>query len=162
MSVGSGVLPRVTLPASRPTFAEVAEAHLDSVYRYLVHMTRNRDLADDLTSATFERALKDWRRYDPRKGEPKSWLVQVARRVALDHLRSEGRRRAREARYAAGEPGAEEAPEPRGAIGPGLRVAEVPAVLRARARGRSKMRILRTARAHLRLLRDLPVTPSAG
>jgi dolichol-phosphate mannosyltransferase len=44
------------------------------------------------------------------------------------------------------------------ALGLGYRVAEVPAVLRARGAGSSKMRILRTLRAHLRLLRDLPVT----
>jgi dolichol-phosphate mannosyltransferase len=45
------------------------------------------------------------------------------------------------------------------ALSLGLRVAEVPARLRVRRAGTSKMRILRTARAHLRLLRDLPVTP---
>jgi dolichol-phosphate mannosyltransferase len=45
------------------------------------------------------------------------------------------------------------------ALGRGLRVAEVPARLRARSSGRSKLRLLRTIRAHLRLLRDLPVTP---
>lgn len=45
------------------------------------------------------------------------------------------------------------------ALAMGLRVAEVPARLRVRSAGTSKMRLLRTARAHLRLLRDLPVTP---
>ena len=45
------------------------------------------------------------------------------------------------------------------AVGLGLRVAEVPAVLRVRAAGGSKMRVLGTIRAHLRLLRDLSVTP---
>jgi dolichol-phosphate mannosyltransferase len=44
------------------------------------------------------------------------------------------------------------------ALAAGLRVREVPARLRARRAGRSKMRLLRTAAAHLRLLRDLPVT----
>ena len=42
----------------------------------------------------------------------------------------------------------------------GWRVVEVPSVLRVRARGGSKMRVLRTIRAHLALLRDLSVTPS--
>jgi dolichol-phosphate mannosyltransferase len=46
------------------------------------------------------------------------------------------------------------------AVGRGLRVVEIPAILRARVRGRSKMKLLRTMRAHLRLLRDLPVTRS--
>lgn len=45
------------------------------------------------------------------------------------------------------------------ALARGLRVVEVPAILRVRASGTSKMRLLRTIRAHLRLLRDLPVTP---
>ena len=44
------------------------------------------------------------------------------------------------------------------ALREGMRVVEVPAVLRARRAGGSKMRVWRTVRAHLRLLRDLPVT----
>ena len=45
------------------------------------------------------------------------------------------------------------------ALQAGFRVVEVPAVLRARRAGRSKMRLFPTIRSHLRLLRDLPVTP---
>jgi dolichol-phosphate mannosyltransferase len=46
------------------------------------------------------------------------------------------------------------------ALANGLRVKEVPATLRVRRAGRSKMRLWRATKAHLRLLRDLPVTPS--
>ncbi|MCC6832207.1 MAG: sigma-70 family RNA polymerase sigma factor [Thermoleophilia bacterium] len=97
--------------AARPDFADVAAAELDGVHRYLVHMLRDPVLAEDVTSATFERALRDWRRYDPAKGRPGVWLIEIARRQALDHLRSEGRRRRREERFAAMEP--RSAPEPR-------------------------------------------------
>lgn len=45
------------------------------------------------------------------------------------------------------------------ALAKGLRVVEVPARLRVRRAGKSKMRLWKTVRAHLRLLRDLPVTP---
>lgn len=94
----------ISARASAPqSFAEAADAHLDGVYRYLRRMTRDPDLADDLTSETFERALKAWRRYDPEKAPALVWLVAIARRVAFDHTRSERRRRAREARYAAGD-----------------------------------------------------------
>jgi dolichol-phosphate mannosyltransferase len=44
------------------------------------------------------------------------------------------------------------------ALAAGLRVREVPARLRVRRAGTSKMRLLKTIGAHLRLLRDLPVT----
>lgn len=105
----------MSAPTARPRFADVAAENIDGVHRYLCHLTGNRDLADDLTSATFERALRDWGRYDPERGRPSVWLVEVARRVALDHFRKDGRRRAREERYAAGEPDAVPGPDaPRG------------------------------------------------
>jgi RNA polymerase sigma-70 factor (ECF subfamily) len=93
------------------------------VHRYLCHLVRDRDLAEDLTSATFERALRDWRRYDPSRGRPSVWLVEIARRVALDHFRKEGRRRAREERWAAGEPQADPGPEGPGGFSEELREA---------------------------------------
>ena len=92
-----------TLPALRtvrPTFASVAEAELDAVHRYLLFLTGNSALAEDLTGETFEKAFRTWRRFDPRRGSPRAWLCRIARSVALDHFRSEERRRRREQRYA--------------------------------------------------------------
>jgi RNA polymerase sigma-70 factor (ECF subfamily) len=92
-----------TLPllgAARPSFAAVAESELDAVHRYLVFLTGNRSVAEDLTGETFEKAFRAWRRFDPRRGTPRAWLCRIARGVALDHFRSEQRRRRREKRYA--------------------------------------------------------------
>jgi RNA polymerase sigma factor (sigma-70 family) len=86
-----------------PTFTEAAEAHLDDVHAYLVYLTGDRSAAEDLTAATFERALRIWRRFDPRRGTAKTWLCQIARSAALDHFRAEERRRRREGAYAATE-----------------------------------------------------------
>src|SRR2546425_12947249 len=88
------------LAAVRPTFASVAESELDAVHRYLLFLTGNRAVAEDLTGETFEKAFRSWRRFDPRRGTPRAWLCRIARHVALDHFRSEERRRRREARYA--------------------------------------------------------------
>lgn len=87
----------------RPTFAEAAEDHLEDVLAYLVYLTRDRSLAEELTAETFERALRLWSRYDPRKGSARTWLCQVARSTALDHFRAEDRRRRRETTYARAE-----------------------------------------------------------
>ena len=78
------------------SFQAAAEKHLDDVYAYLVWFTSDRLLAEDLAAETFERALRLWHRYDPRRGSERTWLCQVARTVALDHFRSERRRRRRE------------------------------------------------------------------
>jgi RNA polymerase sigma-70 factor (ECF subfamily) len=89
--------------AREPSFAALAEAHLDDVYRYLLYMTANPPTAEELTAETFERALRAWHRYDPRRATARSWLCQLARTAALDHFRAEERRRRRERRYAAQE-----------------------------------------------------------
>ena len=78
------------------SFAQAAETHLDDVYGYLVWFTGDRFLAEDLAGETFERALRLWHRFDPKRGSARTWLCQVARTAALDHFRSERRRRRRE------------------------------------------------------------------
>ena len=91
-----------SLPAQRfgatraPSFAEAAERHLDDVYRYLLMLTRDHSLAEDLAAETFERALRTWRRFDPRRSSTRTWLCTIARSTALDHFRAEKRRRRRE------------------------------------------------------------------
>jgi RNA polymerase sigma-70 factor (ECF subfamily) len=78
-------------------FAEVARDYLDDVYRYLVFLTADPLLAEDLAAETFERAFRSWKRFDPRRGGERTWLCQLARSRALDHFRSEARRRKRQA-----------------------------------------------------------------
>ena len=88
------------MSAEQQSFAAIAEQHLDDVLAYLVYLTADHSLAEDLTVETFERALRRWRRFDPSRGGARTWLCQLARSAALDHFRSEDRRRRREDRYA--------------------------------------------------------------
>jgi RNA polymerase sigma-70 factor, ECF subfamily len=92
--------------SARPSFASIAEAHLDDVYRYLLYVTANPSTAEDLTSETFELALRRWSRFDPRRGSAQTWLCQLARSAALDHFRAEERRKRRESGFATAEPDA--------------------------------------------------------
>ena len=95
-AVSIGALPRKE--ALVPTFASVAESCLDDVFGYLLYLTKDRSLAEDLTGETFEAALRRWRRFDPRRGTARAWLLSIARSTALDWFRADGRRRRREAR----------------------------------------------------------------
>lgn len=83
------------------SFAETAERHLDDVHRYLVFLTGDVAAAEDLTAETFEKALRAWKRFDPRRGGAKQWLCAIARSTALDWFRAEERRRRRERAAAA-------------------------------------------------------------
>jgi RNA polymerase sigma-70 factor (ECF subfamily) len=86
--------------AEQQSFAAIAEQHLDDVLAYLMYLTADHPLAEDLTVETFERALRRWNRFDPRRAGARTWLCQLARSAALDHFRSEARRLRREDRYA--------------------------------------------------------------
>jgi RNA polymerase sigma-70 factor (ECF subfamily) len=84
----------------RRSFAEVAEQQLEAVHRYLLLLTADPALAEDLTGDTFEKAFRAWRRYDPRRASERTWLCRIARSVALDHFRADARRQRREERFA--------------------------------------------------------------
>ena len=99
--------PRRPAPAAT-TFAGAAEAYLDDVFGYLLYLTRDRDLADDLSGATFEKALRRWHRFDAKRGSARTWLLGIARTTALDWFRAEARRTRRE--QAVAPPEAELAP----------------------------------------------------
>jgi RNA polymerase sigma-70 factor (ECF subfamily) len=97
----------VTIDAPRQqtaavTFASAAEACLDDVYGYLLYLTKNRTLAEDLTGETFETALRRWRKFDPQRGTARAWLLAIARSTALDRFRADTRRRRREEVSASG------------------------------------------------------------
>ena len=90
--------------AATPSFPAVAEELLDDVYGYLLYLTKNWAVAEDLTGETFETALRRWRKFDPRRGTPRTWLLAIARSAALDWFRAEDRRRRREERAEVREP----------------------------------------------------------
>jgi RNA polymerase sigma-70 factor, ECF subfamily len=51
------------------------------VYAYVAYRIGAGPDAEDVTSETFERALRYRKSYDPRKGEPLAWLIGIARRL---------------------------------------------------------------------------------
>jgi RNA polymerase sigma factor (sigma-70 family) len=103
------VVHAVTIDAPRglggttPSFAAIAEELLDDVYGYLLYLTKNWAVAEDLTGETFETALRKWRRFDPSRGSARAWLLAIARSTALDWFRADARRRKREERAGSGE-----------------------------------------------------------
>ncbi len=60
------------------------------VYAYAAYRLGDGADAEDVTSETFERALRYRQSFDPARGTPAAWLVGIARRCADDHLRGRG------------------------------------------------------------------------
>jgi RNA polymerase sigma-70 factor, ECF subfamily len=57
-------------------------------YAYVAYRIGVGPDAEDVTSAAIERALRYRSSYDPRKGDPSSWLIGIARTCVIDHLHS--------------------------------------------------------------------------
>lgn len=77
----------------RPDFSEAYHEHVWQVYGYIAYRVRTRAEAEDLTQVTFERALRAWERFDPRKASVRTWLLVIARNALIDHERREAKRR---------------------------------------------------------------------
>jgi RNA polymerase sigma factor (sigma-70 family) len=60
------------------------------VYAYAAYRLGDGADAEDVTSETFERALRYRQSFDPKRGTPAAWLVGIARRCADDHLQARG------------------------------------------------------------------------
>ena len=89
----------VSRPSRGQPFADVVAENLDAVYRYLVYLTGDRVAAEDLAAETFEKAYRGWRKFDPHRAAPRTWLCKIAHSVAVDWFRAEARRTRREDSY---------------------------------------------------------------
>lgn len=78
-----------TVASPRPQFADAYDEHVWQVYGFFAYRLRSRTDAEDLTQLCFERALRAWGRYDPRKASVLTWLLSIARNLLIDHYRAD-------------------------------------------------------------------------
>ncbi len=62
------------------------EQYQHRLLRYLVYLTSNRELAEDMFQETWIRVLERGHQYDPRY-EFSTWLFSIARNLTVDYLR---------------------------------------------------------------------------
>ena len=78
---------RTTAP-EREGFASLYDRHFAAVYNYIRARVMDADLADDLTSQTFEKALRAFGTFDPARGSFAPWILTIARNTVLNHWRA--------------------------------------------------------------------------
>jgi RNA polymerase sigma-70 factor (ECF subfamily) len=80
--------------------AEVYRRHAGAVFGLARRLLSERTLAEEVVQEVFLRVWNDPERYDPSRGTLRSYLLAQTHGRAVDLLRSEGARRAREEREA--------------------------------------------------------------
>lgn len=69
-------------------FIELYQGYVQRVFRFALVRTRNRELAEDITSETFLTVVQQLHSYTPTGAPFSSWLFQIA----LNHIRGHFRR----------------------------------------------------------------------
>lgn len=70
-------------------FARAYDEQVSHVYGFFAYRVNSRADAEDLTQATFERALRAWSRYDAGRAALRTWLLAIARNLLVDHYRND-------------------------------------------------------------------------
>ena len=96
--LGRGALGRRAAAARgrrcQPTADEldaVYREHVASIYGFFSYSV-GRDVAEDLTAATFERVVRSWGRFDASRSGERTWIYAIARNLLTDHLRRQRHR----------------------------------------------------------------------
>jgi RNA polymerase sigma-70 factor, ECF subfamily len=74
-------------------FGALYRQYADRIYAYAYRRTWTREAAEDVTAATFERALRHLEHFDADGAGFGPWLFRIAANELIDHYRREGRSR---------------------------------------------------------------------
>jgi len=74
----------------RAAFAPLYERYADQIYTYVYALTRNREQAEDVTAATFAKAMAELPRFEWRGVPYSAWLYRVAANMVSRERRRPG------------------------------------------------------------------------
>jgi RNA polymerase sigma-70 factor, ECF subfamily len=83
MNIGTGQV------SIRETFARLYDENMSKVYRYIFYKVNNQQLAEDLTSDVFEKALVNFKKYNSEKASFSTWIFTIARNTVTDFYRAQ-------------------------------------------------------------------------
>ncbi|MDX1662442.1 MAG: sigma-70 family RNA polymerase sigma factor [Candidatus Promineifilaceae bacterium] len=69
-------------------FAQLYDAYIEQVYRFVHYRVGERQLAEDLSADTFLKAWEHLDRYEERGLPFGAWLFRIARNTVIDHYRT--------------------------------------------------------------------------
>lgn len=94
-------------------FGELYRRYVDGVTRFVRRRVFHRELADDIVSETFTRALANVHRANDQGRDVAAWLLTIASNLIKDHLKSARHQRERLVDWVADRPCPQTAPDAR-------------------------------------------------
>ncbi len=78
-------------PAKQEELSQLYQVHRDSIYRYLLKLCRDTDLAADLTHEVYFNILKSKSEYSQERGSFTTWSLTIARNLYFNYHKRETR-----------------------------------------------------------------------
>jgi RNA polymerase sigma-70 factor, ECF subfamily len=72
-------------------FVDLYELHFERVYAFIARRVRDREMAEDLTSEVFHKALANLRKYEWRGDPFVAWLIRIAANAVADQSKRSAR-----------------------------------------------------------------------
>ncbi|MDD5189942.1 MAG: sigma-70 family RNA polymerase sigma factor [Dehalococcoidales bacterium] len=73
-------------------FAAKYEQYLPKIFQYVSYRIGDKDMAQDLTSQVFEKAITKYDTYDEKKASFATWIYSIAYHTLIDHYRARGKK----------------------------------------------------------------------
>ncbi|WP_112604677.1 RNA polymerase sigma factor [Micromonospora noduli] len=73
-------------------FGQVYDHYADQVFRFIYRRVLDRQVAEDLTSETWLRALRNLAAFSRPGGDFSAWVTTIARNLTINHLQAHQRR----------------------------------------------------------------------
>jgi RNA polymerase sigma-70 factor, ECF subfamily len=80
-------LVRDSQEGDRDAFGRLYDHFVKKIFNYIYFRTYRKDLAEDIVSQTFLKALEKLHSYKPEKGALSAWLYRIAHNTLMDHYR---------------------------------------------------------------------------
>jgi len=68
-------------------FGLLYDAYIEDIYRFVSYRVQKKEMAEDLTSQIFLKALENISSYKEKKGSFRTWLYQITRNCIIDFYR---------------------------------------------------------------------------
>ncbi len=69
-------------------FGTLYDRYAEKIYRFVYYKTFSKELAEDIVSEVFVKALEKISSFDAGKGSFPTWLYRIARNAVIDHYRT--------------------------------------------------------------------------
>jgi RNA polymerase sigma factor (sigma-70 family) len=81
----------VTKKSNREAFSRLYDEYMPKVYRYVYYRVNDVQLAEDITSNVFEKALDNFSKYSAEKAAFSTWIFAITRNLIVDYYREQGK-----------------------------------------------------------------------